>query len=343
MRIIVDAMGGDNAPDAVVRGALDAREEFGTDIVLVGRGEEILASLKRQGLDTLPPGVEIAHATDVVEMEDVPVTVVKTHADSSLVVGLRMLADGLGDAYVSAGSTGAVLTGATLLVRRIKGVRRAALAPLIPTKKGKAILLDCGANAECTTEYLFQFALMGQAYARSLGITDPRIALLNNGSESTKGDTLRKETYARLTAAKEAGLLNFVGNLEARDVFSGDADVIVADGFSGNVLLKSMEGTASFMSGMLRSMFTKSLFTKLAALICKSGISDMKKMMDYRETGGTVFLGISKPVIKAHGSSDARAIRSAILQAMTAARSSLTADIAAGLSAAGRITEAEET
>ena len=327
MRIIVDAMGGDNAPDAIVKGAVDAHEEFGMDLVLVGRGEEILESLKRQGIDTLPQGMEIAHASDVVDMEDVPVTVLKTHADSSLVVGLTMLAQGQGDAFVSAGSTGALLTGATLLVRRIKGIRRAALAPCIPTKTGRAVLIDCGANAECTAEYLLQFALMGAAYARSLGVKDPKVALINNGTEPTKGGALQKQAYALLEAAGREGQFNFAGNLEARDVFSGQADVLVTDGFTGNVLLKSMEGTASFMSGMLKQMFLKNLLTKLAALACKSGINDMKKMMDYRETGGTLFLGISRPVVKAHGSSDARAIRSAIAQAYTAAQSSLIEDI----------------
>ena len=327
MRIIVDAMGGDNAPDAIVKGAVDAHEEFGMDLVLVGRGEEILESLKRQGVDTLPQGMEIAHASDVVEMEDVPVTVLKTHSDSSLVVGLTMLAQGQGDAFVSAGSTGALLTGATLMVRRIKGIRRAALAPCIPTKTGRAVLIDCGANAECTPEYLLQFALMGEVYARSLGIQDPKVALINNGTEPTKGGSLQKETYALLDQAGKAGQLHFVGNMEARDVFSGDADVLVADGFTGNVLLKSMEGTASFMSSLIKQVFLKNLLTKVAALFCKSGLSSMKKMMDYRETGGTLFLGISKPVVKAHGSSDARAIRSAIAQAYTAAQSTLIEDI----------------
>lgn len=334
MRIIVDAMGGDNAPDAIVRGAVDAHEEFGLDIVLVGRGEDILQSLRRQGMDTLPQGVEIAHASDVVDMEDVPVTVVKTHADSSLVVGLNMLARGEADAFVSAGSTGAILTAATLLVRRIKGIRRAALAPSIPTKSGRTVLVDCGANAECTAEYLVQFAYMGAAYAKSLGVKEPRVALLNIGTEPTKGGSLQKETFGLLTAASEAGDLNFIGNLEAREVFDGRADVVVADGFSGNVLLKSMEGTALFLTSRLKGIFKKNLLTKLAALACKSGLKDLKKLMDYRETGGTIFLGISKPVIKAHGSSDARAVRSAIRQAYLAADSTLIDDITRSAGAA---------
>ncbi len=335
MRIIVDAMGGDNAPDAIVKGAVDAHEELGVDIVLVGRGEDILQSLGRQGIDTLPQGVEIAHAAGVVDMEDVPVTVVKTHADSSLVVGLNMLAQGQGDAFVSAGSTGALLTGATLLVRRIKGIRRAALAPGIPTPNGRIILVDCGANAECTAEYLLQFALMGSAYAESLGVKQPKTALLNIGQESTKGGSLQKQAYALLTQADHDGKLHFVGNLEARDVFSGSADVLVADGFSGNVLLKSMEGTALYMTDLLKGVFYKSVLTKLAALFCRSGLREMKKRMDYRETGGTVLLGISKPVVKAHGSSDARAVRGAIRQACLAAQSSLIEDIARSASSTG--------
>jgi len=318
MRILIDAMGGDNAPDAIVQGAIDAAKEFGVQIVLVGRGEAILNSLKNLGLETLPQGVEIANADDVGDMHDDPATVVRARKDSSMAVGLRMLANGEGDAMISAGSTGALLTAATLVVKRVKGIRRAAFCPELPNES-KTLLIDCGANAECTPEFLLQFAFLGTLYAKRVQKKmQPKVGLLNIGAEDSKGTELQKQTYVLLEKAKEQGLLNFVGNVEARDVPLGAVDVVVADGFSGNILLKSIEGTASFMAGMMKRMFKKNLLTKLAALLCKDGIQDFKKSMDYREVGGTMLLGISKPVVKAHGSSDARAIRSAVKQAISA-------------------------
>ncbi len=323
MRILIDAMGGDHAPDAIVQGAMDAAKEFGVQIVLVGRGEAILQSVNKLEIDTLPQGIGIANADDVVDMHDDPATVVRSRKDSSMVVGLRMLAEGEGDAFISAGSTGALLSAATLVVKRVKGIRRAAFCPEIPTDN-KTLLIDCGANAECTPEFLLQFAFLGTLYAKRVQKKMyPTVGLLNIGAEDSKGTELQKQTYVLLQKAKEQGLLNFVGNVEARDVPLGAVDVVVADGFSGNILLKSIEGTASFMSGMLKGMFKKNLLTKLAALACKDGIQTMKKRMDYREVGGTMLLGITKPVIKAHGSSDARAIRSAVRQAMEAVRADL--------------------
>lgn len=329
MRILVDAMGGDHAPEAIALGAIEAARTLAIEVVLVGRGEAILQALEKNGIKTLPEGVEIANAEDVVDMHDDPASVVRKRKDSSMVVGLRMLAEGGGDAFVSAGSTGALLTAATLVVKRIRGIRRAAMGPIIPTKNGNgAVLIDCGANAECTPEFLLQFAFMGAYYARkTLGCENPRVALLNIGSEDTKGGTLQKEAYALLKKAGEAGYLNFIGNVEARDVPLGGADVVVADGFAGNVLLKTVEGTALFMSSMVKDIFKKNLFTKLAALVCMSGINRMKAKMDYRETGGTLLLGITKPVVKAHGSSDARAIFSAIRQAAQAVEANITEDI----------------
>ena len=328
MKIILDAMGGDNAPDAVVRGALEAAKEFGVQIVLVGRGADILASMKAQGWDTLPDGVELANAEDVVDMHCDPAAVVKQHPNSSLVLGARMLAQGGGDAFISAGNTGALLTAATLLVKRIRGIRRAAFSPVLPTKNGHAILIDAGANAECTPEFLLQFGCMGSFYAqKALGIESPRVGLLNNGAEDTKGDPLHREAHQLLKRAAEQGTIHFVGNVEARDVPFGAADVIVADGFSGNVLLKTMEGTAMFMSGMMKDMFKRNFLTKLAALACRSGIQDFKKKMDYRETGGTLLLGLRKPVVKAHGSSDELAFYHAVRQAVNAVEANITQDI----------------
>ena len=334
MRILVDAMGGDNAPAAVVQGALDAHKKHGVDILLVGRAAEVLRAVEACGEKTLPAGVELKDASEVVEIADDPATAFKMKKDSSLTVGLNLLKAGEGDAFVSAGSTGALLSGATLLVKRIRGIRRAAMGPVIPVLGGKAILCDCGANAECTPEYLMQFAYLGNYYAkRVLGVEKPRVALLNIGAEEEKGDALRHETYALLQTASEAGRLYFTGNIEASDVMMGGADVVVADGFTGNVMLKSLEGTGKFLLKELKKMFLSSTKTKLAAAMVKSDMADMKKLLDPSEIGGTPFLGISRPVIKAHGSSDARAICNAVLRAKEYAESGFIADIEANIDA----------
>lgn len=340
MKIIIDAMGGDLAPEAPVLGALQGAKDFGAQITLVGRGEEILQVMKKNGISDLPEGVEIANADDVVDMHDDPATVLHKRKNSSMVVGLRMLAEGQGDAFISAGSTGALLTGATLLVKRVKGIRRAAMGPAMPNKAGgKTVILDCGANAECTPEFLLQFGLVGSLYAKKcLGIENPRVGLLNIGTEDSKGTPLQKEAYGLLQEAGSRGLLNFTGNVEARDVPMGAVDVVVCDGFSGNVLLKSIEGTAAFMGSLLSRMFKKNALTKVAALLCSSGIKSLKKLLDYREIGGTQFLGIRKPVIKAHGSSDAKAFSNAVGQAMEAAGQDFSQELEAGL----RILQAKE-
>ncbi|MBE6948103.1 MAG: phosphate acyltransferase PlsX [Ruminococcaceae bacterium] len=329
MRIIIDAMGGDHAPQAPVLGALEAAKLYGSRIVLVGRGEEILNVMKENGIDTLPENVEIANAEDVVDMHDDPANVIRRKPNSSMVVGLKMLAEGQGDAFVSAGSTGALLTGATLIVKRIKGIRRAAMGPAMPNKKGgKTIFLDCGANAECTPEFLLQFGLIGSIYAKTTyGIENPKVGLLNNGTEESKGTQLQKESYVLLQQAQEKGLINFVGNVEARDVPLGAVDVVVCDGFSGNILLKSIEGTAMFMGSLISKMFKKNIFSKLAALIVMKDLKAFKKMLDYREIGSTPFLGIQKPVLKAHGSSDALAFQNAIRQAEEVAQTDMTAQL----------------
>lgn len=333
MKIILDAMGGDNAPQAPVMGAVAAVKDFGAQITLVGRGQEILDVLKQNGYSDLPEGMEIAHADDVVDMHDDPAEAVRKKKNSSMMVGLKMLSDGEGDAFISAGSTGALLSGATLIVKRVKGIRRAAMGPAMPNKAGgKTVILDCGANAECTPEFLLQFGLVGSLYAKKyLGVANPKVGLLNIGTEDTKGTPLQKEAYSLLQDGANRGLLNFVGNVEARDVPLGAVDVVVCDGFSGNVLLKSIEGTASFMGSLVSRMFKKNIITKIGALCCNSGIKSLKKMLDYREIGGTQFLGIKKPVIKAHGSSDALAFRNAVKQAMDAAKSDISAELEAGL------------
>jgi glycerol-3-phosphate acyltransferase PlsX len=336
MKIILDAMGGDNAPQAPVLGAIEAAKAFGTQITLVGRGEAILEVMRKNGIDTLPEGMEIANADDVVDMHDDPGSVIHKRKNSSMVVGLKMLAEGSGDAFISAGSTGALLTGATLLVKRVKGIRRAAMAPSLPNKAGgRTVIVDCGANAECTPEFLLQFGLVGSAYAsKVLGVENPKVGLLNIGTEDSKGTALQKEAYALLTNAKEQGIVNFVGNVEARDVPLGAVDVVVCDGFSGNVLLKSIEGTAAFMGSLMKhKIFMRSAFSKLGYLLCKRGVDDVMKMMDYREIGGTQFLGIKKPVIKAHGSSDALAFRNAVRQAEQAAQHNFAGELEQSLQA----------
>lgn len=333
MKIIVDAMGGDNAPKAVVEGALDAVREYGIKVILVGRGEDILTVFRDNGMGELPAGVEIAHAGQVVEIHDNPASAFKEKKDSSLTIGLNLLKEGKGDAFVSAGSTGALLSAATLLVKRIKGIRRAAMAPIVPTGNGGAVLIDCGATAECTPEYLLQFAFMGSYYAeRVLGRPEPRVGLLNIGAEESKGTDLQREAYALLKEADDEGRIHFVGNVEGREAVEGAVDVIVTDGYSGNIFLKTMEGTGLFMAREIKKMFKKNILSKLAALLVSGGIREFKKLLDAGEVGGTALIGISKPVIKAHGSSDAYAVKNAIRQAVQFAGSGMIEDISENVS-----------
>ena len=328
MKIIVDAMGGDNAPQAIVQGALDAHRECGVDILLVGRAAEVLRAVEACGEKTLPAGVEIRDASEVVEIADDPAIAFKIKKDSSLTVGLNLLKDGAGDAFVSAGSTGALLAGATLLVKRIKGIRRAALGPSVPILGGHITLCDCGANAECTPEYLLQFAFLGSFYAEKVrGIQQPRVGLLNIGAEEEKGDVLRHETFALLKEAGDQGRINFIGNVEANDAVLGKADVVVTDGFTGNVMLKTLEGTAKFLMKELKNVCLTNGRTKLGAVLVKNEMAGLKRKADPAEIGGTPFLGISKPVIKAHGGSDANAIKNAILRAKEYAESGFIEEI----------------
>jgi len=334
MKIILDAMGGDNAPEAPVLGAIEAAKAFGSQITLVGKGEAILEVLKKHNIANLPEGMEIAHADDVVDMHDDPATVVRKRKNSSMMVGLKMLADGQGDAFVSAGSTGALLSGATLVGKRVKGIRRAAMGPAMPNKAGgKTIICDCGANAECSPEFLLQFAIVGSLAARkNFGIENPRVGLLNIGAEDSKGTKLQLDTYPLLQKAHEKGIINFVGNAEARDVPLGKVDVVVCDGFSGNVLIKTIEGTAMFMGSLMKhKIFKRNIFSMLGYLLCKAGVDEVTGMLDSDTIGGTQFLGIKKPVIKAHGSSGVKAFRNAIRQAEEAAERNFAAELEAEL------------
>ena len=317
MRILIDAMGGDNAPGEIVRGAVQAARELNVDVTLVGQEEKILPILKECGVSAPDDHISVVNATEVVEMEDYPSTVTRRKKDSSMSVALTMLHKGEGDAVISAGSTGALLSGATLLVRRIRGVRRACFGPVLPNGGKGTLLIDSGANDECTSEYLLQFAYIGSFYSKELlGVPNPRVGLLNIGTEETKGTALQKETYALLTEACRDGRLNFIGNVEAREAMSGAVDVLVTDGFTGNVLLKTIEGTAKAMMKELRSIFYSSTKNKLAAAVLKKDIYGLKDMLDPSAQGATPLLGISKPVLKAHGSADARAIFNSVRRAL---------------------------
>lgn len=307
MHIVVDAFGGDNAPLAPLQGAALAVAD-GAQITLVGN-EEILRRVAKENGVSLD-GIEIVHTEDVIAMEDEPRSILKAHKECSMAVGLRLVAEGKGDAFVSAGSTGALVMGATFFVKRIKGVPRAAIATLIPTAKGKpSLLLDAGANAECRPDMLCQFAQMGSVYmTRVMGNGEPAtVGLVNIGTEECKGGTLQQEAYQLI---KESGV-NFVGNVESREVPYGAADVLVTDGFTGNILLKGIEGTAGMLMKEVKGIFMSNLLTKMAALLVKSKIGVLKSRMSTSEYGGAPILGVCRPVIKAHGNSDAAAIRSA--------------------------------
>ena len=314
MKIAIDVMGGDLAPKAPVLGALAAAEKFGCEVVLVGDSAQIEPLL--EGKDR--SRVSIVHTTEVISNEEKATSAVRAKKDSSMSVALKLVADGEADAVVSAGSTGALLTGATFIVKRIKGIQRGALGTVLPTKgQNGVMLLDCGANAECTPEYLLQFGFLGSLYMNKVeGVQCPRVALLNNGTEEGKGDPLRKEAFELLKQASDEGRINFVGNVEGRDILSGDCDVLVCDGFSGNIALKSVEGTAMFVMRELKHVLYKNILSKIAALLVKPGLFALKDKMDYNKVGGAPFLGISGPVIKAHGSSNEESYCSAIGQAI---------------------------
>ncbi len=310
MRIIVDAFGGDNAPLEILRGAAMAAEQLKVDILLVGREEEIRRVAKENDIPLT--GMDIVDAPDVIGMEDEPRSILKAHKNCSMAEGFRRLAAGEGDAIVSAGSTGALIMGATFIVKRIKGVSRPALAPLVPSDKQPFLLIDSGANADCRPEMLVQFARMGHLYmTRVLGRPDAKVGLLNIGTEPSKGGPLQQETYQLLKDSD----LPFIGNVEARDVPAGVADIVVADGFTGNVLLKTIEGTASMLMHNIKDIFKSNLLTKIAAAMVLPKMKGLKKKMDVSEVGGAPLIGVMKPVIKAHGNSDAKAFCSAIRQA----------------------------
>lgn len=323
MRIIVDAMGGDNAPESAVIGGALAAKEYGEQVVLVGQPDTVAEVLKKRGMQDTN-GLTIMPASDLVDMHDDPATVLRKKPDSSMAVAFKLLKAGEGDALVSAGNTGALLTGATLYGGRIKGIRRGALAPVMPCSGGQVMLCDAGANTECTAEMLLQFAFLGSLYAEKInGVKNPRVGLVNNGTEDTKGDPLRKEGYTLLQKAGDEGRLNFVGNVEGSMVPLGACDVAVADGFTGNVMLKTIEGVAKFMAGQIKGVFTRNTATKLGYLACKKGLDEFRDLFNQDKIGGAPFLGIAKPVIKAHGSSNEIAVMNAVRQAIAYTKSGM--------------------
>ena len=329
MRVVIDAYGGDNAPLEIVKGAALASSEYGVEITLTGNENEINKIIAENGLK-FSGELKIVHTEDVISMHDDPTSLLKAHKESSMALAFKELSEDRADAFVSAGSTGAVVVGGTLIVKRIKGVKRPALAGLIPSPKGHYMLMDMGANAECRPEMLQQFGIMSSVYLKCVeGIENPTIGLLNIGTEDTKGGELQKEAYRLLSEAP----INFVGNVESREMPKGVCDAVITDGFTGNIALKLIEGTASTLFKLIKGVLYKRFLNKLAALIIKKDLYAVKSLMDSSEVGGAPLLGVKKTVIKAHGSSDAKAIKNAVRQAVAFTENGVIEKISADLAA----------
>lgn len=314
VNVALDAMGGDNAPAEIVKGAVDAvKDQENVRVYLVGKREAIEAELSRY--EYPKERIVITEASEVIEMGEAPVMAIRKKRDSSIVVALNLVKDGKCDAFVSAGSTGAVLAGGQLLVGRIRGVERPPLAPLIPTAEGVSLLVDCGANVDARPTHLVQFAKMGSAYMKyAMGIDNPRVALLNIGTEEEKGNALVKETYPLLTACTD---INFTGSIEARDIPQGEADVIVCDAFAGNVALKMYEGVGKVLLSKIKGALMTNLKTKIGALLIKDTLKSTMKKFDASQYGGAPLLGLKGLVVKTHGSAKAGEVRNSIIQCIT--------------------------
>ena len=319
MNILLDAMGGDNAPDANINGAIKAINQIKADVTLIGKSDVIRNKIKEftgKEIEEISSRLKIKNATETIEMEDQPTVAIKHKKDSSMVVGFKMLKEGEGDVFISAGNSGALLAGATLLVGRIKGIDRPALAGILPAYKSQLLLIDSGSNTTCKPINLLQFAQMSTIYLRNtFGIEQPAIGLLNIGTEETKGNELVKESYRLLKEKSKELDINFIGNVEGRDAFSGEVDAIVTDGFTGNVFLKTTEGLGKFVKRTLSESLTQNLISKICTVPCLPAINRFKKTMDYKSYGGALFLGVKKPVVKAHGSSDEKLFEFTIKQA----------------------------
>lgn len=318
MKIIVDAFGGDNAPLAMIQGSAMAVEAFGVEIILVGDEQKIKSTAQEYNISL--EKMTILHTSEVMQVEDDARTILKEKKSTSMGMGLEALANGEGDAFVSAGSTAALTVGATFIVKRMKGIKRPAIASAMPSTKEPFLLLDCGANEQVRPEVLVQFGLLGHFYMKHiLHVEKPRVALANIGTEENKGMPYIQEAYQLM---KEAPY-HFVGNIEAREIPNGGADVVVADGFTGNMLLKMYEGTALAMMKQIKGILMKNITSKIGALLLKGGLTDFKTKMDYTEYGGAALLGLSKIVVKAHGSSNAKAFKNSIRQAVLAHESGM--------------------
>ena len=320
MVILLDAMGGDNAPDATIKGAVKAINQIEAEVILIGNQDIINNKIKefygKDNVSEISPRLKIHNTTETIEMEDVPTQAIKHKKDSSMVVGFNMLKEGKGDVFISAGNSGALLTGATLLVGRIKGVDRPALAGILPSYKSRLVLMDCGANTNCKPINLLQFAQMASIYLQTtIGVENPKVGLLNIGTEETKGNELMKESYQLLKSSAKDVNVNFIGNIEGRDAFSGNVDIVVTDGFTGNIFLKAVEGLGKFVKRTLSESLKKNLISKIAAIPSLPAINRFAKTVDYKEYGGALFLGVKKPVVKAHGSSDEKLFEFTIKQA----------------------------
>lgn len=320
MVILLDAMGGDNAPDAVIKGTVNAINKIEAEVLLVGNEQVINAKVKelygKETISEISSRIRIHHTTEIINMEDTPTVAIKHKKDSSMVVGFNLLKEGKGDVFISAGNSGALLTGATLLVGRIKGIDRPALAGILPSYKSRLLLIDAGSNTNCKPINLLQFAQMSTIYLRNtFGIEKPAIGLLNIGTEETKGNDLTKESYQLLKEKSEELNINFVGNVEGRDAFSGKIDAIVTDGFTGNIFLKAVEGLGKFVKKSLTDSLKKNVLSIIGAIPCMPAINRFAKKLDYKEYGGALFLGVKKPVVKAHGSSDEKLFEFTLKQA----------------------------
>lgn len=328
MKIIVDAFGGDNAPLEILKGCSEAEKELGISIVLTGSSELIQKCAKENNIDISK--MEIIEASEVITMEDDPMAVIKTKPNSSMAVGFKALAEGKGDAFASAGNSGAVVVGSTMLVKRIKGVKRVSFAPVMPKSEGFFMLNDGGANNECRADMIDQFATMSSCYMEKvMNVKSPRVGLVNVGTEDHKGGPFQHECFELL---KNNPNINFIGNIEARDIPEDAADVLVCDGFTGNVVIKLYEGAALTIMGKFKSVFTKSLKNKIAAALLLGDMKALKKQMDYNEYGGAPILGASKPVFKIHGSAKAKTVKSALRLAKAYAESGIIDDIAKAVS-----------
>jgi len=326
MKIILDAMGGDNAPEATIKGAVKVINEISSEIILVGNEEIINKKIKelygKDNIKEISERLIIHNATEEITMEDIPTQAIKHKKDSSMVVGFKLLKEGDGDVFVSAGNSGALLTGATLLVGRIKGVDRPAMAPMLPSYKKGVMLMDAGANTNCKPINLLQFAQMANIYLQKIyNIEKPAIGLLNIGTEETKGNDLVKESYNLLKEESEKHGINFVGNIEGRDAFTGEIDAVITDGFTGNVFLKTTEGLGKLVKRTLTESLKKNILSMLCALPAMPAIKRFSKTMDYKEYGGALFLGVKQPVVKAHGSSDEKLFYYTLKQAENFAKS----------------------